>query len=98
VQERADLNLTSIQTYQSYTAGKFGSEAQAEELRDSYMLHRIIEAKASGYRLAGLGDAHRERLQPVLEEIAPDIVVQSSDDFYLDHIACTPTGTDLRRA
>jgi len=90
VQERADLNVASVQTYQSYTAGKFGSEAQAEELRDSYMLHRIIEAKASGHRLAGLGDAHRKRLQPVLAEIAPDIVVQSSETFYLDQYRLHP--------
>jgi hypothetical protein len=50
VQERADLKVTSVQTYQSYTAGKFGGpvEAQAEELRDSYMLHRIMVTSGSG--------------------------------------------------
>jgi hypothetical protein len=91
-QERSDLKVASIQTHQSYKAEKFGGpvEAQAEELRDSYMLHRIIKAKASGYRLAGLGDAHRERLQSVLKEIDPDIVVQSSDDYYLDQYRLHP--------
>jgi hypothetical protein len=90
-QERTELNVTSVQTYQSYTPGKFGGlEAHAEELRDSYMLHRIIEAKADGCRLLGLGDAHRERLQRVLEEIVPGIAVQSSDDFYLDQYRLHP--------
>jgi hypothetical protein len=36
---------------------------RAEQLRDSYMLHRILEAKAAGDRLAGLGDAHRRNLE-----------------------------------
>jgi len=92
VQERADLKVTSVQTHQSYVAGKFGGpvEARAEELRDSYMLHRIIDAKANGYRLAGLGDAHRNRLQRVLKDIDPDMVVQSSDDFYLDQYRLHP--------
>lgn len=92
VQERADLNVTSAQTYHSYAPGTFlnPAEAQAEELRDSYMLHRIIEAKADGYRLAGLGDLHRQRLQRVLEEMIPGIIVVSSDDFYLGQFRLHP--------
>lgn len=90
-QELADLKLTSIGSHQQYETGKFsGSEAQAEELRDSYMLHRIIDAKANGYRLAGLGDAHRSRIGGVLHHIDPDILVQSSDDFYLDQYHLHP--------
>jgi hypothetical protein len=54
------------------------------------MLHRIIDAKVSGYRLAGLGDAHRDRLQRILKEIDPDMVVQSSDDFYLNQYRLHP--------
>ena len=46
------------------------------------MLHRIIDAKAKGYRLAGLGDAHRTRLQGVLRAMDPGILVLSSDEFY----------------
>lgn len=92
VQERADLKVTSVQTYQSYKPEKFGDPIhdQAEELRDSHMLHRIIEAKASGYRLAGLGDAHRDRLQQVLEQLIPGIIVQSSSDFYVDQYRLHP--------
>jgi hypothetical protein len=83
MQEFADVQFSSATMYQSYAPGKFtGHEAQAEELRDSYMLHRIIEAKANEYRLAGLGNAHRKRLQGVLQAMDPDIIAQSSDEFY----------------
>ena len=51
---------------------------------------RIIDAKANGYRLAGLGDAHRDRLQRILKEIDLDMVVQPSDDFYLNQYRLHP--------
>jgi hypothetical protein len=91
-QEFADLKLSNVKVHVSYTAGKFSGpvETGAEELRDSYMLHRIIDAKAKGYRLAGLGDAHRSRLQGVLQAMDPDILVQSSDDFYVDQYRSHP--------
>ena len=83
-QELADLNLANVKAHPSYAPGTFGSpvHAGAEELRDSHMLHRIIDAKAKGYRLAGLGDAHRTRLQGVLRAMDPGILVLSSDEFY----------------
>jgi hypothetical protein len=47
-QERTSLNVASVASHPSYKPGAFtGQEAQAEELRDSYMWHRIIEAKAN---------------------------------------------------
>src|SRR4030095_12975793 len=76
VQERVDLKVPDVAVHPSYAAGNFsGVQARAEELRDSYMLHRIIKAKARGYRLAGLGDAHRGRLEKVLQAMDPDILV-----------------------
>jgi len=92
VQELAELKVYDVATDPSYSAGKYSgpTETRAEELRDSYMLHRIVEAKAKGYRLAGLGDAHRSRLQGVLQAMDPDILVQSWTDFYLDQYRLHP--------
>jgi hypothetical protein len=55
-----------------------------EELRDSYMLHRILAAKAVGDRLAGLGDNHRKNLEKVLKQLDPEILVKQSTEFYKD--------------
>jgi hypothetical protein len=90
-QERTELNVASVKSHQSYKSDKFtGHEALAEELRDSYMWHRIIEAKAKGCRLAGLGDAHRKRLQEVLEASDPEILVLPSEIFYRDQYYLHP--------
>jgi uncharacterized protein DUF4157 len=90
-QELGDLNVANVKSHQSYKPENFtGYHAQAEELRDSYMWHRIIEAKAKGYRLAGLGDSHRQRLQDVLEASDPDILVLPSEAFYHDQYYLHP--------
>jgi hypothetical protein len=57
-------------------------ELRMERLRDSYMFHKILEAKKAGYRLAGLGDAHRENLEGLLKNDS-EILVKQSPAFYL---------------
>jgi len=89
--ELTELKVPSVGKHASYAAGKHtGAEATVEELRDSYMLHRIIDAKKGGCRLAGLGDAHRQRLQGVLHAMDPSILVQSSTDFYIGQYRLHP--------
>lgn len=63
---------------------------RAEQLRDSYMLHRILEAKAAGDRLAGLGDAHRQNLEGVLRRRDPEILVKRWTSFYTDQYRLHP--------
>ena len=91
VQERTELGVFEVKKHSSYVAGKSsGLEAQAEELRDSYMLHRIIDAKARDYRLAGLGEAHMNSLQGVLKAMNSTILVQSASAFYRDQYHLHP--------
>lgn len=53
-----------------------------ETLRDSYMLDRIVKGCATGVRLFGLGDLHRQNLAEPLKQMVPGIEVLSSDSFY----------------
>jgi hypothetical protein len=69
------------QTYVGAAGGQAAGR-RMEQLRESYMLDRILAAKAAGDRLAGLGDAHRRNLEGVLSKLDPDILVMPSYAFY----------------
>jgi hypothetical protein len=53
-----------------------------EELRDSYMLHNIIQGKKKGVRLFGIGDKHRENLEAFIKKEDSSIEVYGPVGFW----------------
>lgn len=83
-----DLSLSDQNYRRSYETAQAGHRMEA--LRDSYMLHKILAAKAAGDRLAGLGDKHRQNLEKVLKQRDPDILVEPWTEFYKDQYRLHP--------
>ena len=55
---------------------------EANLLRDSYMLQSIREGVANGVQLFGVGDAHRQNIQGVLQD--ENIESKPSGQFYAE--------------
>ena len=53
-----------------------------EQMRDSYMLAKILAAQANGMRVFGLGDNHRKNLAAIVLAAHNDWVVCDAGTFY----------------